>query len=468
MKKQIIIGIASLPERVECLKDTIDSLYEQVDKIVVGLNNYEEIPDFLKKDKIESYLLDNSLGDAAKFYKVDDYKGHFYFACDDDLIYSENFIETLINHPSPVAGVHGASVIYPCKNYYTDRVVYHGLHTLDEDREVDVVATCACKIDLEVVNLSTSDFPTPNMADIYLANVCKHQKIIPVILKRKQNELYSYNAKMSDKYTIYDELSRKPTPIHCSIINEWRNVNKTILTIIPFFNVEDVLKLTIEGILQQTYKNIQLCLVDDCSTDKSLSIAKAYEHLPNVTVLQNSQNVGPYLSLNKALKHFKEKEWDYFHFHGGDDVSDLRRFEKVLEYLESSNNLVGTKTTFVRVHFDTNEIAYENGRQHITTSEGIAFYSREVFEKLGYFHNTRYSGDTEYFRRVLSWIQASGNSYLIGSHEEPLYVAYLRNGRNLTTQIPIVNRSSYYKKINEEIQQMIISKNFYRDCSLEY
>ena len=90
MIKNKIIGIASLPERVECLRDTVNSLLPQVDKIIVGLNNYTKVPNFLNHPKIEAYLLDNSLGDAAKFYKVGDYKDSYYLSCDDDLIYPVN------------------------------------------------------------------------------------------------------------------------------------------------------------------------------------------------------------------------------------------------------------------------------------------------------------------------------------------------------------------------------------------
>ena len=59
-----------------------------------------------------------------------------------------------------------------------------------------------------------------------------------------------------------------------------------LLVIVPIWNKEDFLKTTIEGILQQTYSNFDLILIDDCSTDKSLEIARSYEHLDNVTVLK--------------------------------------------------------------------------------------------------------------------------------------------------------------------------------------
>lgn len=73
------------------------------------------------------------------------------------------------------------------------------------------------------------------------------------------------------------------------------------LVIIPFYNTEDFLQEAIEGILQQEYSNIHIVLVDDCSTDNSLNVAKYYEHLKNITLLKNKTNRGAYYSVNKAL-----------------------------------------------------------------------------------------------------------------------------------------------------------------------
>lgn len=234
-----------------------------------------------------------------------------------------------------------------------------------------------------------------------------------------------------------------------------------LLVIIPFYNVKNHIQQSIEGILQQTHKNVELCLVDDCSTDGSLDIALKYKHLYNVTVLANSENKGAYYSINKALHHFKDEEWDYFHFHGADDVSDLTRLEKILEYLKSNHDMLGCKSTYVRVHYDTQEIDIENGRQHITTSEGISFISRKAFENLGYYDNTQFSGDTDYWWRLEQFCYQ--NNYDVGEHTEPLYIAYLRGGENLTVKTPIKDRGRYFQKSRNDIFQMSKTGNFYRE-----
>lgn len=226
--KTRIVGIASLPDREECLEETIHSLYDQVDKIIVGLNNYKEIPYFLKLKKIDCYLLDNSLGDAAKFYKIDDYQNNYYFACDDDIIYPKNYCEFLINKCEKyksVVGLHGVNVIKPVSSYYKNRKVFHGFDKLSHDTEVDLVATSSCLIDTSILKISLSDFPIPNMADIWLGDLCKKQNIKSYSISREK-EWIKYSDKMSDKWTIYDDFKSKKDTEQTKIVSTWSTVEQ--------------------------------------------------------------------------------------------------------------------------------------------------------------------------------------------------------------------------------------------------
>jgi glycosyltransferase involved in cell wall biosynthesis len=237
---------------------------------------------------------------------------------------------------------------------------------------------------------------------------------------------------------------------------------KKFLIIIPFYNVENQLEESIEGILQQYYQNFHLVLINDASTDSSPDIALKYKNHPKITLLNNSNNRGAYYSVNKALSKFKDEEWDYFHFHGADDVSTLDRLEKINIFLSQNNKMLGCKTTFVRVHYDTKEIAIENGKPHITTSEGISFISKKAFQHLGYYDNTRFSGDTDYWWRLEKYSLLNG--YVLGEHLEVAYIAYLRSdNNNLTVSNPIHTRQEYYSTIQNELQSMFKIKNFYRD-----
>ena len=240
---------------------------------------------------------------------------------------------------------------------------------------------------------------------------------------------------------------------------------KKILTIIPIYNVEKYLEGAIESVLQQTYKNHELVLVDDCSTDKSLEIAKSYEHLSNVTVLQNKKNGGCYYSVNQALYYFKDKEWDYFNLHGADDVSDVGRFKKLLKFFKDNPKVIGSKTTAARVHYSTGEVDIENGKPRIHPSDGITFYTRKAFDTIGYYDNTRFSGDTDYLWRLQAWIQTNKKEDILKDHTECLYIAYIRED-NLTVSFPVSgrDRQDYFRKIANDINNIMIpNNNFYRE-----
>ena len=227
MKKRVV-GIASLPERVDCLEETIHSLYDQVDKIIVGLNNYNEIPYFLHMKKIEPYLLDNSLGDAAKFYKIDDYTNDYYFACDDDIIYPNNYCDVLIEKSEKyksIVGVHGVKLITPVISYYKSRKVYHCLHSLENDIEVDLLGSGACLIDTSLLKISINDFPIPNMGDIWLGDLCKKQNVKSYTIERNNNWL-KYSENMSDNWTIYDDFKSKKDNEQTKIVSQWNTVEQ--------------------------------------------------------------------------------------------------------------------------------------------------------------------------------------------------------------------------------------------------
>lgn len=221
--KNRIVGIASLPDREDCLKDTIESLYDQVDKIIVGLNNYQSIPTFLNREKIECHLLDNSLGDAAKFLKIEDYPNDYYFACDDDLIYPESYCELMINrqkHTRGLLGVHGVVLLKTINSYYRDRKVYHFSYDLPKIIKVDVVGTGCCLIDTSILKVTLSDFKSPNMADIWLADLAKSKKIKIFLIERPKDWI-KYNPKMKNKITIHD-ISKDSDELQTKIVSSWK------------------------------------------------------------------------------------------------------------------------------------------------------------------------------------------------------------------------------------------------------
>ena len=100
------------------------------------------------------------------------------------------------------------------------------------------------------------------------------------------------------------------------------------------YNGEKYLKDQIESILNQTYKNIQIIISDDCSTDKTREILKEYEKNDKIKIYYQQKNLG-YI---KNFEFLLEKvENNLYMLSDQDDVWKEQKIEKSVEKLEKEN-----------------------------------------------------------------------------------------------------------------------------------
>lgn len=126
-------------------------------------------------------------------------------------------------------------------------------------------------------------------------------------------------------------------------------MNKLISIIIPCYNIENYIEKCIESIENQTYKNIEIIAVDDCSKDGTLvKLKELQERYSNLQVYQNDKNRGAAYSRNFAMKKAKG---EYIGFVDSDDYITDDYYEKLMETAEKEKaDLVATDI----------EIVYEN------------------------------------------------------------------------------------------------------------
>jgi len=176
-------GIATIPGREESLRNTVLSLYNQVDKIGVFLNGHSVIPDFLDNPKITVKKGDNSLGDAAKFWWFQDLKkGDTYLSCDDDLIYPVDYVQKSLEALKRHEGIityHGSRIPNKrLRSYYMDRgPVFRCTKNVMIDNQVHIPGTGVSVIPRNSIELPISNFPIKNMADIWLGLAAKKQGV---------------------------------------------------------------------------------------------------------------------------------------------------------------------------------------------------------------------------------------------------------------------------------------------------
>ena len=195
--------IASIPDRENMLRKTVESLRPQVDHIRVALNDYDHVPDFLSKG--EFIILNNEKGDAGKFYFADKLSGYL-FSCDDDLIYPPNYISYMIagvDKYRSACTLHGKTYDRPV--FAQPICTYQCLCEVLSDGRVDVGGTGVMAWHSDFLSISYDDFKSKNMADLWFSKRCKEQDVkIMCMAHQKGNLVYQGPVK-----TIWQEEKEK-------------------------------------------------------------------------------------------------------------------------------------------------------------------------------------------------------------------------------------------------------------------
>ena len=94
-------------------------------------------------------------------------------------------------------------------------------------------------------------------------------------------------------------------------------MEKLVSIIIPAYNVEDYLGELLDSLCNQTYKNLEIILVNDGSTDHTLEICNEYASRDNRIKVVNQTNAGQAAARNNGLE---TSSGDYVYFVDGDDI----------------------------------------------------------------------------------------------------------------------------------------------------
>jgi teichuronic acid biosynthesis glycosyltransferase TuaG len=98
------------------------------------------------------------------------------------------------------------------------------------------------------------------------------------------------------------------------------------------FNSEDYISETINSVLNQTYTNWELLLIDDCSNDNTFSIVSGIiSQYSNIKLLENTTNQGAAISRNKGIE---AANGDFIAFLDADDLWKSSKLEAQLSFME--------------------------------------------------------------------------------------------------------------------------------------
>lgn len=128
-------------------------------------------------------------------------------------------------------------------------------------------------------------------------------------------------------------------------------IDGLVSIIMPSWNTEKFIGKSIQSVINQTYQNWELLIVDDCSTDKTDEIVASFND-ERIRYFKNEKNSGAALTRNRAMR---EAQGEWIAFLDSDDLWMPEKLEKQIQFM-TSNGSVLSYTEYEKIDEDDNLI----------------------------------------------------------------------------------------------------------------
>lgn len=230
-------------------------------------------------------------------------------------------------------------------------------------------------------------------------------------------------------------------------------LKRRVTVIIPNYNYGIYLPKAIESVLNQTYQNLELIVVNNGSTDNSLAVLKSYS---NEIRLINQENLGQSGARNSGLRASKG---DLIAFLDADDFWEANKIEKQIELIRPNYELVysgykeldnESSRDFRIVKPIYRDDCQKTFLQEICASvvlggESTALFTKNLQERVGLFdHNLNSAAGWDFFRRCsrltnFDFVDEPLSNYRI--HDNNMSKAFKANANDI--------RAAYLKFISD-------------------
>lgn len=173
-----------------------------------------------------------------------------------------------------------------------------------------------------------------------------------------------------------------------------------VTVIMPVYQASKTLHIAVDSLLDQTWKNLEIIIVDDCSPDATYEVAKQYEVAdPRVKAIRQQVNKGAYAARNLGLTH---ATGDFITTHDADDWSHPQKIEVQALHLINKNDCQAANVThWIRVFPNLLFRGTPRPTNHmIQWNHSSLMLHRSFLEELGGWDLVRIAGDTEMIWRI--------------------------------------------------------------------
>jgi hypothetical protein len=186
------------------------------------LNGHEEYPDYYDVGhKITFHKMNNSLGDAAKVFGLENRNG-FIFLVDDDLEYPPNYCSYMLSryerHKECIISLHGRVFQNPVrKSHGGHKENYRCLNSVAGDHVTDIGGSGVMLFHTDDFRITTADCPQKNMLDIWIGKKAHELGVKIVVVEHKVGWL----KYLSPTKTIWDSHTREDEAYQVKILQSF-------------------------------------------------------------------------------------------------------------------------------------------------------------------------------------------------------------------------------------------------------
>ncbi|MCR6094934.1 glycosyltransferase family 2 protein [Salipaludibacillus agaradhaerens] len=175
-------------------------------------------------------------------------------------------------------------------------------------------------------------------------------------------------------------------------------LDNKVTVIMPVYNAEKDIHTSLPSVINQTWVNIEILVVDDASTDRTIEEVEKYKRVDSrVKLIKAKTNGGPYVARNLALKY---ATGDYITINDGDDWSHPEKIERQVLHLINTPEIVGNMSEQARM---TNDLMFfRRGRpgEYIFGNFSSFMFRKNILDELGFWDSVRFAADSEFYVRV--------------------------------------------------------------------
>jgi hypothetical protein len=168
-----------------------------------------------------------------------------------------------------------------------------------------------------------------------------------------------------------------------------------VTVVMTTHNSADTVVAAVRSVMAQTWRDWQLIIVDDASTDETPAIiAELAGHDSRIQYVYRTGNSGTYVSKNAGME---RAEGTFITFHDSDDWMHPRRLETHVASMDQEAEC--STSNWIRMEHDGLVVLRRGGR-YLHLNPASTFYRRSTIQTVGGFHPVRSGADTELYYRV--------------------------------------------------------------------